>query len=141
MNTQMAEKWLELTDRDLSGAQILLKSGECILACYHCSQAVEKALKAYIFSVLQKSDRDKKYRIHDLIALTRFSELEISEKMLGFIYNLNPLSTEARYEIKQSKILSQLVPEICNQYVLNTEEFVLWIKSKLYEQQSDLPRG
>ncbi|MDR0305896.1 MAG: HEPN domain-containing protein [Chitinispirillales bacterium] len=140
MNTQIAEKWFELTDRDVKGARNLLKSQDYILACYHCSQAVEKALKAYIFSVLGKSERDKKYRIHDLIDLAEFSELEIPEKTLGFLDNLNPLGIVARYEVKQSKILSQLVPEICSQYVLNTEEFVLWIKNKLYTQPSDLPK-
>jgi HEPN domain-containing protein len=132
MKTESAKKWFEFTDRDLRGAQNLLKSEDYILACYHCQQAAEKALKAYIFSVPGKSELDNKYRTHDLIKLAKFSELEISEEMLGLLYNLNPLNVETRYEVKQSKVLSQLVPDICKQYVSNTEEFVSWIKSKLY---------
>lgn len=131
MNTETSEKWLEFTDRDLRGAQNLLKSEDYILACYHCQQAAEKAIKAYIFSVLGKSELDKTYWTHDLIKLAKLSGLEIPENMLGLLYNLNPLNIEARYEVKQSKVLSQLVPDICKQYVSNTEGFVSWIKNKL----------
>jgi HEPN domain-containing protein len=131
MNAEIAERWTEFTDRDLRGAQNLLKSEDYILACYHCQQAAEKALKAYIFSILKKPELDKTYRTHDLIKLAKFSELEIPENMLGLLYDLNPLNIEARYEVKQSKILSQIVPDICKQYVSNTEEFVSWIKNKL----------
>ena len=132
MNTKCAERWIEFTDRDLRGAQNLLASEDYILACYHCQQAVEKALKAYVFSVLGKPEQDRAYKTHDLIKLAKFTELEIPERMLGLLYNLNPLSIETRYEVKQSKVLSQLVPEICKQYMSNTEEFVSWIKSRLY---------
>lgn len=128
---EIAEKWVELTDRDLSGAQVLLAAENYVLACYHCQQALEKALKAYIFAVLGESENDRKFWTHDLIKLAKLSKLNFSQKMQGLLFNLNPFTTEARYEIKQSKTLAQLVPKICEQYVSNTEEFVSWIKNML----------
>lgn len=127
----IAEKWIELTDRDMKGAQVLFAAESYVLACYHCQQALEKALKAYIFAVLGKPETDRKFWVHDLVKLARESGLNLSPKMQGLLFNLNPFTTEARYEVKQSKTLAQLVPEICEQYVSNTEEFVSWIKSKL----------
>jgi HEPN domain-containing protein len=42
--------WLFFAKSDLDGAQSLADDGIYHIACFHCQQAVEKALKAYILS-------------------------------------------------------------------------------------------
>lgn len=41
--------WLDRAEEDLLSAQVLLKDGRCLENCaFHCQQAIEKALKAYL---------------------------------------------------------------------------------------------
>ncbi|OGG30222.1 hypothetical protein A2971_02955 [Candidatus Gottesmanbacteria bacterium RIFCSPLOWO2_01_FULL_46_21] len=42
--------WLFFAQSDLDGARILAHDGIYHIACFHCQQAAEKALKAYILS-------------------------------------------------------------------------------------------
>jgi len=142
MNMDMFDKWSELANMDLSAAETLVYKGkdkDYISAMYHCQQAVEKILKAYIFSALEKSERE--YRIHDLVDLAECTELEMSENMLMLIDGLNPMTREARYEIRISKILVQIDFEIAKTYFLRTKEFLEWIGKKLYERQSGSQNG
>jgi HEPN domain-containing protein len=66
MNNENVKEWLQLADDDLYSAQILnqavRKPYEII--CYHCAQAVEKYLKAYLTyqDIIPK-------KTHDLIFL------------------------------------------------------------------------
>ena len=43
-------RWLEQARRDLSDAQYLAQGARHNLACFHCQQAAEKALKAYLYA-------------------------------------------------------------------------------------------
>jgi len=52
MNPRLEEvsEWLQKAEKDLLSARILLEHDPPVLetACFHCQQAVEKALKAYL---------------------------------------------------------------------------------------------
>ena len=52
MNLRLDEvsEWLQKAERDLLSAQILLEHDPPVLetTCFHCQQAVEKTLKAYL---------------------------------------------------------------------------------------------
>lgn len=43
-----AEKWLKFAEDDLLSAEVLLREGIFNMACFHCQQAVEKSLKAFL---------------------------------------------------------------------------------------------
>lgn len=60
------ESWLNKADHDILSAQRLLEIEPVILdnACFHCQQAIEKSLKAYL--IYQGIDIQK---THDIIAL------------------------------------------------------------------------
>jgi HEPN domain-containing protein len=92
----LARAWQRKAASDLAAAEACLRAG-CGLdaACFHCQQAAEKALKAFLIS------RDEDYpRTHDLrrlIALCaraepKFKSLEAVAK------RLNPYAVDFRYE-------------------------------------------
>ncbi|MCL6580721.1 MAG: HEPN domain-containing protein [Firmicutes bacterium] len=43
-------RWFLQAGQDLEAARVLTSAGHHNLACFHCQQAVEKALKAFLFS-------------------------------------------------------------------------------------------
>jgi len=128
MNNKV-ELWLELCDRDLSGAHGMLQTKNYVLAGYQCHQVMEKALKAYIAFVSE----DEPPYIHNLPKLAEEKGLgsELSAEQWGLISNLNPLFIEARYSSYKTMVLSKLTPEFCKQLISQTEEFLSWIKNKL----------
>jgi HEPN domain-containing protein len=50
------KKWFEVADHDIENARMIIESNPVILdiACFHCQQAVEKYLKAFL--VYKKTD-------------------------------------------------------------------------------------
>jgi len=137
MNIEIADKWLRLSERDLRAANIALSHGqtdEYIDAGFHCQQAVEKALKAYIFAVFNiDPKKDKKYKTHDLFVLSEYTKLEFSPQQITLFSNLNSLAVDIRYECEdESIIIASLSFSICEEYYSQTVELISWIKNKLY---------
>lgn len=91
---QEHEKWLKIVEDDLKSAKVLLEREVFSTATYHCQQAAEKALKAYLVFRDQKAKR-----IHDLIELTAMCcELDMEFKQLyDDVERLNPFATKFRY--------------------------------------------
>lgn len=86
--------WLSFADHDLKSAEVLLGEGLIAASLYHCQQAVEKALKAFLVS---KEHEPRK--THDLIGLTRLcmQELDVFEDILEDVVEINPFATQTRY--------------------------------------------
>jgi len=61
---ELARVWLEIATQDLTYAKSVQKLGFYSHACFSCQQAVEKALKAYLFA-----RRKSIIRTHDLVRL------------------------------------------------------------------------
>ena len=91
---QEHERWLKVVDRDLKSAKHLLKGEFFSTAVYHCQQATEKALKAYL--AFKKHDVVK---THDLVKLTALcSQFDKTfEKLFHDAGHLNPFATKFRY--------------------------------------------
>ena len=60
VNRKEAERWMRQAEDDLDATSSLFESGHYSLACFHCQQTVEKALKALMFAkgLLKMSDLD-----------------------------------------------------------------------------------
>ncbi|MDI3531239.1 MAG: hypothetical protein PWP60_1088 [Candidatus Atribacteria bacterium] len=88
------KQWLIKSQRDLDLARLLLKGGYLDTAVYHCQQAVEKAIKAYL------TYRDVPFeKTHNLVALLAFCvPLEPSfGQWRETTEILTPYATEFRY--------------------------------------------
>lgn len=88
---------LRLADRDIGAFEALLKHPEVhhAIACFHAQQAIEKCLKAVLFS-----RRIEFRRTHDLTELRRLLEGDGIPVPVGsdWIKALNPFAVAFRYE-------------------------------------------
>ena len=87
-------KWLQIAKEDILVAKILLKEGFYSSAVYHCQQAAEKILKAYL--VFNNETPLKTHDLTTLIELCMIKDKEF-EKIYVFTKYLNPFSTKFRY--------------------------------------------
>jgi len=91
---QEHNRWLKIVEDDLKSAKGLLKIEIFSTATYHCQQAAEKALKAYLVF-----KNHKVIKIHDLMKLVKLccSFDKDFEKLYQDAGLLNPFSTKFRY--------------------------------------------
>jgi len=92
---KQAEDWVFFADKDLQAAEIIINDEYPLtnIAAFHCQQAIEKYLKAYIIE-----KKGSLTRIHDLIKLNaivnEIKNLDIDEKKLIV---LNEVYLDSRY--------------------------------------------
>lgn len=88
------EAWLKIAQEDLKAAKGLLTLELFSTVTFHCQQAAEKSLKAYIISHKQPI-----LRTHDLLLLLELCmKLDKNfEKIFDAASYLNPFSTKFRY--------------------------------------------
>jgi len=99
MNIDDVMEWIEIADNDLDSAILLNESirKHCEIICYHCAQAVEKYLKAYL---IFKNITPKK--THDLRFLNDLC-IELNndfEKIITECSYLNKFANDVRYPHK-----------------------------------------
>ena len=94
-NIKLAREWAKKGEDDLTNAKVLLREGGTIDAvCFHCQQAVEKYLKAFL--VYHKLPARK---IHSLVALAKQGAGK-NRKLVEFMENYKILEAyyiESRY--------------------------------------------
>ena len=88
------EQWLEKADHDLIAAQLIIDIQPLILdiACFHCQQAVEKYLKAYL--VFKKQDFPKTHNLD--ILLKNCLDLNVVFASIDLL-NLEDFAVRGRY--------------------------------------------
>ncbi|MCL2688496.1 MAG: HEPN domain-containing protein [Chitinispirillia bacterium] len=127
---RIVNRWLDICDEDLEGARSMLNSKIYSWAGVCCHQVVEKALKAYICS-FSEEDPEYTHKLQKLAAQAGLID-KLSAEQREFLKSLEPLYIQARYPTYKTKIREQLSPPgVCEKIVTQTEEFLLWIKSKL----------
>lgn len=88
------KQWFEKGDHDIIAAQLLIESRPFILdiACFHCQQAVEKYLKAFL--IYKGVDFEK---THNLLLLQKKSSFFDSDFSNFDFKKLNEFAVDARY--------------------------------------------
>jgi HEPN domain-containing protein len=96
VQAELTKSWMEKAASDLKSAQLLASptDGPLDAAIYHCQQAAEKALKAYLLC------KDVPFeKTHDIVRLVRQAE-ELDRRFVQFVESgrlLTPLAWEFRY--------------------------------------------
>ena len=123
--------WLDLSNEDMTVAQLLLDGGKFLYSGFMCHLAVEKALKAIIAQNCADDEIPPKW--HDLIRLAEKAALltALTEEQKSLLRNLNPLNIEARYPEYKDKIAEIMPKETCVRIITETENFLCWIKKQL----------
>ena len=111
-------EWLHKANQDLHSAYILLFNDESIpdTACFHCQQAVEKTLKAFL--VLQSIRFERVHNLSYLMELCQKQNPLLSEIRIN-VDELSPFAVEIRYpgdlleiELKEAKEILQTTEKI-----------------------------
>ena len=120
---EIVHEWIEKADKDLLSAKILIKEvGLENQVGFHCQQAIEKWLKAYLIS---KNGEPRK--IHDLFALVLECEKYDPnfEQLEPIIEGITDFAVEFRYPGYWA------TPEEANDALENTEKSRALIMTKL----------
>ena len=88
------ERWLEFSKSDLKDAQHLFNVESFLSATYHCQQAAEKALKAYL--VFKEHEIVNTHNLVKLGGLCKIFD-QAFQKIDSELELLNPFSTKFRY--------------------------------------------
>lgn len=125
------QQWLSKSQRDLAAARVLFENQLFDTTVYHCQQAAEKALKAYLVYqqvVLQKT--------HNLVVLVeRCIEFNAAFEILrDSAEALTPYATEFRYpgdviepeqdDVKEALEMAVLVLNFVTQAVPSLEDMI-----------------
>ena len=128
-NEEKVKYWVDLSDRDFSTAEWVLKGGYNLHAGYLCHQAVEKMLKGY-FTKLKEDTPPFTHNLVDLTVKTGLYDL-MNNRYKEFIGILNPLNIEARYPEHKNKIAQTMTKEVTKNILDITKELLQWIKQKI----------
>ena len=121
--------WLGIADNDYQVAGDLMKTQRWLYVAFMCHQTLEKTIKAYY----TKQMPDDPPYIHNLIRLAEVSGLYelMSEEQRMFLDMMTPMNIEARYPDFKSRISASLNESVCKEFMEQTLQMQLWIKSKL----------
>jgi len=113
---EFIKQWLEKAGHDLIAAQVLIDHNPLILdnACFHCQQAAEKYLKAFLIHKKQETSKT-----HDVkFLLDQCSELDKDFKNVD-VKNITIFAVKARYpddsaapSLEETKEYYQIATEI-----------------------------
>lgn len=121
--------WLELCDDDIKAATAMLKSRNFLWTGFICHLVAEKALKAAIANITN----DVPPKIHKLTRLAEIGNIydKLSENQKNLLEKLTPLQIEGRYPEHKERVSARLTQQYCKQLIVETEEFLCWIKHQL----------
>ena len=91
---QELEQWLRIAKEDMLAAKSLIKIELFSAVTYHCQQAAEKALKAYL--VFKKQPVIKTHDLIKLLELCMKLDRDFQKKFDAADY-INPFSSKFRY--------------------------------------------
>lgn len=91
-----ARGWLRKGESDLAAAEICLKAGQALdTACFHCQQAAEKSLKAWL--IANSAPYPFSHDLTKLLALCAAKEPAFQSFQADALC-LNPFAVEMRYD-------------------------------------------
>ncbi len=125
--------WILLADQDLKVSEILVKDEDSLtnIAVFHCQQAIEKYLKAYLIE-----QNIPLIKTHDLIKLNgmikEIKDLGIDKNKLILI---NEVYIESRYPGEELGLLPDGIPS--NEEVEKIIEYAKEIKTIILDELKD----
>ncbi|MFQ6049461.1 MAG: HEPN domain-containing protein [Candidatus Paceibacterales bacterium] len=123
---KVVKQWLEFANQDLKDAEILFDQKSYRGCSWHCHQAIEKILKAII---IKKGKRPKK--IHDLIDLSKETEIKLPENLQDFLEELNLHYLPSRYPDLYKQMRKIYLPKNIQRVLKLTKTLFIWLRNYL----------
>ena len=121
--------WLDLADYDFETAKAMLKTKRFLYVGFMCHQSIEKSFKAY-YTFKTNETAPFTHSISTIAKKGNFYD-ELTELQKDNIDIIEPLNIETRYPSYKERLLKSLTNERCKEFIIVTEEFLLWIKTQL----------
>lgn len=134
---EITKKWVELSQADLIAAQTQFRYGPkkgsaYQIAVFHCHQAIEKTLKAYLV------EKDIELRkTHDITYLRALTGLAMPEKIMAFIDTINPHYLFPRYPdlpFKPSFVFTYNRKNV-SAIIAHTKQVTIWFENILTQKK------
>jgi len=109
---------------DLGTAEHMLKTGRYIYVVFMCHLALEKMLKA----VAVETTNSLASKTHNLLYLTKLTEINFSQKHLEFVSKINNASIITRYPEDFSKLVEVYPADVVASYLEQTKDVIEWLK-------------
>ena len=120
------QKWIQISEYDLTTAQAMLQSGRYLYVAFMCQQAVEKSLKA-LFLLEKKGIVPQS---HSLIYLA--SNTTTPKKFYSFLKELTPKFIDTRYPDASVDLPSRIYDKNNTEKIVKgSKEVMKWAETKL----------
>ncbi len=122
--------WVDSSDRDFQAMQHLFEKGDYSWTLFIGHLVIEKLLKAHY---VKKIDMHPPF-VHDLLRLTRKSNLKMSESQEDMLDTLSTFNIRARYDDYKLEFYKMCTEEFTTKWVKNIIGLREWIKTQLLKQ-------
>jgi len=119
--------WVKSSDYDFEAAEDLFKTKKYPHALFFCHLAMEKILKA----LFVKTNEEYPPKTHNLMMLIKSINIEIDEKRLNLLIEINTFNIEARYPDEKLEFYEKCTDEFTIKKMTETEGIIKWLKEKL----------
>mgnify|MGYP001298606004 FL=1 len=118
------KNFIKSSEYDLETAQFMLDTRRYVYVIFMCHLSLEKLLKAFVSEINQAIPP----KSHNLIYLTKISNIQLPQSYLEFIAKINNASIITRYPEDFSKTLEAYPEDIAFEYLSITKEIHKWLK-------------
>lgn len=117
--------WIKSSNYDIKTADHMLKTGRYIYVLFMCHLSVEKLLKA-----LYEADlRTIPPKTHNLIYLSKTTNLKVPENHLQTLESLNDLSIVTRYPEDIDSLIKSFRKGRVEEYLKKTKALLKWLRN------------
>jgi HEPN domain-containing protein len=120
-----AEEWFRQSDYDLATAKTMRAGGRNFYAVFMCHMAVEKALKAVLFS----NKNEVPPKTHNLLWLLKNTGVQAPDAIGKFISKLGEANTATRYPYELEELVRLYNDTVTDDIIKKTGETLAWIKT------------
>lgn len=120
--------WLDSADHDFETANTLFSSGKYDWCLFICHLVLEKLIKAFY---VKNNDNKIPPKTHNLVRLVQLAQVELEEKHLLFLDEVNDFNIEVRYPEYKNEFYKTCTKDFTENYFNKVKEFYQWQKSQL----------
>ncbi|MBL7132082.1 MAG: HEPN domain-containing protein [Candidatus Omnitrophica bacterium] len=121
------QEWIEISEYDLKTAEAMLSAARYLYVAFMCQQALEKILKA--FYVMKKNELPP--RTHNLLYLVDILEIDLGDKKLELLSQLNQFYLESRYPGERIQLAKEVDKNKAIEILEKTKEAWKCLRQKL----------
>ena len=119
--------WLDSAENDWAAAENLFASGKYDWCLFIGHLVLEKILKALF---VQDNNNQLPPKTHNLIKLAGRTDLELTEKQIIFLDEVNDFNIETRYPQYKNEFYKRCTREFAGNYHLEIEAMAEWLRSQ-----------